>query len=192
MQTFDEGNLRFTFPAAWVVLKYDDCLYYRGPVIRTGAGLAAVDFVAAPAADPASLLLIEVKDFRGHATANRPRMASGALATEIARKALDTLGALHAGLRVSHQDVRGLAHVLQPYPAHIQIVLLLEEDAPPQAGPSGYLSTSQKFRLATHTKLRGEILDLLQSKLKPFRLSASLYNCAELPASANWQAESVK
>jgi len=188
MQTFDEGNIRFAFPAVWSVLKYDDSLFYRGPVSRTGAGLAAVDFVVAQPGTSAALVLLEVKDFRGYATANRSRLASGDLATEVAKKALDTFGALHAGLRANQREVRDLASALMPYAALVHVVLLLEEDELPRVGASGHLSTANKWKRATAVKLRGEALDLLQGKLKPFRITAALHNCADVPAGAGWLA----
>lgn len=188
MQTFDEGRIRLAFPAQWYVLKYDDCQYYRGPVTRTGAGLAAVDFVAALPGNEPALLLLEVKDFRGYAVENRPRLASGDLATEVVKKALDTFGALHAGMRANHADVRGLDPALQPRPLPVRVLLLLEEDPPPRPAVSGHLSTANKFKAATYQKLRGEILDLLQGKLKPFRMNAGLYCCANVTASAGWTA----
>lgn len=188
MQTFDEGRLRFSFPDAWFILKYDDCQYYRGPVSRTGAGLAAVDFVAAPSVNHSRLLLLEVKDFRGHAVENRTRLASGDLATEVVKKALDTLGALHAGLRVNHSELRGLAPALQPYPEQVHVVLLLEEDQPPRVGASGHMSAANKWKLATYVKLRGEVLDLLKGKLKPFGITPALYSCADIPPNTGWTA----
>jgi hypothetical protein len=174
-----------------MLLKYDDCQYYRGPVIRTGAGLAAVDFVAAPLAEPATLLLIEVKDFRNHAVENRVRLTSGELAKEVVKKALDTLGALHAGLRANQPDMRGLMRALQPYPERVHVVLLLEDDEPPQPSTSGHLSSLNKWKLATYSKLRGEILDLIKGKLKPFRITAALYHCADVPVRAGWTATAL-
>ena len=188
MQVFDEGRIRFAFPAAWAVLKYDDSLYYRGPVARSGAGLAAVDFVAARP-QPLALLLLEVKDFRQHSVENRPRLHSGELATEAAAKALGTLGMLHVGMRVASPEIRALAATLShaaDVPAHF--VLLLEDDMPPQAGPSGFLSTTAKFKRDTYFRLRGDILTSLKNRLRPFRITAELYGCAEVPGREGWTA----
>lgn len=188
MQIVEEGRIRFAFPAAWFVLKYDDCQYYRGPVSRTGAGLAAVDFVVAPLTRPASLILLEVKDFRGYAVENRARLTSGDLVTEVIKKAFDTLGALHSGLHANNAEVRGLAAVLQPYPEQVQVVLLLEEDPPPQVGASGHLSTRDAFKRDTHVRLRGDVLASLKQKLRPFRLTPAVHSCADVPAGAGWTA----
>ena len=188
MQTFNEGTIQFAFPAAWYVLKYDDCRYYRGPVARTGAGLAAVDFIAVLPMPRPALLLLEVKDFRGHSTENRDRLTSGDLATEIVKKALDTFGALHAGLRANHAELRVLASALLPYPVQVYIVLLLEEDTPPQSGASGHLSTTNKWKLDTYLKRRGDLLASLAGKLKPFRMTPALYSSTDVPANAGWTA----
>lgn len=188
MQVFDEGRIRFAFPAAWAVLKYDDSQYYRGTVTRTGAGLAAVDFVAARP-QPLALLLLEVKDFRQHSVENRPRLHSGELATEAATKALHTLGMLHVGMRVASQEIRAIAATLNhaaDVPTHF--VLLLEDDLPPQIGPSGYLSTDAKFKRDTYFRLRGDVLILLKNRLRPFRITAKLYNCTEVPSREGWTA----
>ena len=188
MITHEEGRLRFDFPETWTVLKYDDSPYYRRSIIRSGAGLAAVDFVAAPPARGSTLVLLEVKDFREHALENRTRLTSGELAVEVITKALDTFGALHTGLRANQPDLRPLAPVLQPYPNQVQVVLLLEEDPPPQAGVSGHMSTASKLKLDAHWKRRGDVLATLQSRLLPFRMTAALYSCAEVPARAGWTA----
>ena len=188
MQVFDEGRIRFAFPAAWAVLKYDDSQYYRGPVTRIGAGLAAVDFVAARP-QPLALLLLEVKDFRQHSVENRPRLHSGELATEAATKALDTLGMLHIGMRMASAEIRAIAATLNhavDVPTHF--VLLLEDDLPPQIGPSGYLSTGAKFKRDNYSRLRGDMLILLKNRLRPFRITAELYSCAEVPSREGWTA----
>ena len=188
MQTFEEGRLQLQFPASWAVLKYDDGRYYRGTIGRTGATLAAMDFVAVLPASAASLLLLEVKDFRDHEVANRPRLAKGELATEIATKAFHTLGALGAGVRANHAELRLLAAGVQPLPETVQVVLLLEQDAPPQAGVTGHLSTRAKLKQETYLEYQGKLLTDLQTKLKPFRMQVAVYTCATVPASLGWTA----
>lgn len=188
MQTFEEGRLQLQFPAGWVVLKYDDGRYYRGTIGRTGAALAAVDFVAVSPATGPSLLLLEVKDFRDHEVASRPRLAKGELATEVATKAFHTLGALGAGVRANHAELRPLAAGVQPLPATVQVVLLLEQDEPPPAGVAGHLSTRAKLKRATYLEYQGKLLIDLQTKLKPFRLQVAVYTCATVPARLGWTA----
>ena len=187
MQAFEEGRLQLYFPASWAVLKYDDGRYYRGTLGRTGATLAAVDFVAVPPA-AATLLLLEVKDFRDHEVANRPRLAKGELAAEVATKALHTLGALCAGVRAHHPELRPLAAAVQPLAETIQVVLLLEQDAPPPPGVAGHLSTRAKLRRETYLEYQGKLLTDLRAKLRPFRMQAAVYTCATVPASLGWAA----
>lgn len=188
MQTFEEGRLQLQFPADWAVLKYDDGRYYRGTIGRTGAALAAVDFVAVPPAAVPYLLLLEVKDFRNHEVANRPRLAKGELATEVATKAFHTLGALCAGVRAKQAELRLLAAGVQPLPETVQVVLLLEQDEPPLAGMAGHLSTRAKLKRDTYLEYQGKLLTDLHTKLKPFRLQVAVYTCATVPASLGWRA----
>ena len=187
MQTCEEGRLELRFPAGWAVLKYDDGRYYRGTIGRTGAMLAAMDFVAVPAAPTPYLLLLEVKDFRDHEVANRPRLAKGELATEVATKAFHTLGALCAGVRANQPELRALAVGVQPLPETIQVVLLLEQDKPP-AGAAGHLSTRAKLKRETYLEYQGKLLTDLHTKLRPFRMQVAVYACATVPAGLGWAA----
>ena len=186
MQTFDEGRLRFEFPEGWPVVKYDDGRYYRGTVGRTGAELAAVDFVVAPEAS--QLLLLEVKDFRTYEVANRPRISKGELAAEVATKAFHTLGALYAGGRANHRELRLLASAVRPWPATLRVVLLLEKDDPPRPGVAGHLSTRNKLKRESYAELADKLLTDLQHKLAPFRMQVAIYSCATIPAREQWTA----
>ncbi len=188
MQTFEEGRLQLHFPAGWAVLKYDDGRYYRGTIGRTGATLAAMDFVAVPSAAAPYLLLLEVKDFRDHEVANRPRLAKGELATEVATKAFHTLGALGAGVRANHPELRALTAGVQPLPETIQVVLLLEQDEPPPVGAAGHLSTRAKLKRETYLEYKGKLLTDLHTKLRPFRMQVAVYACATVPAGLGWAA----
>ena len=191
MQTFNEGRLRFQFPASWPeVLKYDDGRYYRGTIGRTGAELAAMDFVAAPTTS--SLLLLEVKDFRDHEVANRPRLTKGELAAEIMTKAFATLGALYVGSRANHAELRPLAAAVQPWPDTLRVVLLLEKDVPPRPGVAGHLSTRDKLKLESYLELENKLLADLQQKFAPFRIQAAVYSCATVPAREHWTATIVR
>ncbi|GGF10506.1 hypothetical protein [Hymenobacter cavernae] len=184
MQAFDEGSIRFTFPDSWFVLKYDDCPYYRGPVVRTGTDAAAVDFIVASPTQPATLILIEVKDFRRYEVENRSRLVSGDLATEVARKVLDSLGALFVGARANYAELRPFASMLLLPPDQIQVVLLLEEDQ----FTRGSGNTRSRLKQDTQLKRRGDLLQDLKTKLKPFRISPSLHDAANVPTQAGWSA----
>jgi len=186
MQTFDEGRLRFEFPEGWPVLKYDDGRYYRGTIGRTGAELAAMDFVVAPEAS--QLLMLEVKDFRDYEVANRPRLSKGELAAEIATKAFHTLGALYAGSRANHTELRQLAGAVRPWPDTLRVVLLLEKDTPPRPGVAGHLSTRDKLKLESYLELEDKLLTDLQQKFAPFRIQVAVYSCGTVPAREQWTA----
>lgn len=80
-----EGRLLFRFPDDWHALKYDD---ENGFVARNCRipDTKRVDIVAA---NEDRLLLIEVKDFRGHAIENRGRLdpeGEDSLHIEVAKK----------------------------------------------------------------------------------------------------------
>ncbi|PJJ60048.1 hypothetical protein [Hymenobacter chitinivorans] len=186
MQTFEEGALRLFFPLEWSVLKYDDCQYYRGPVVRTGTDMAAVDFVVAAPQQPPVLLLIEVKDFRGHAVANRPRLLSGELAVEVLRKALDTVAALALWPRSRHPELGPFSPALLANDTDLRVVLLLEEDPTPNADDRR--ETRQKLKQDAQLKLRGDIAQLLINKLTPFRITSFVHSCATVPARFGWYA----
>jgi hypothetical protein len=147
-----------------------------------------MDFVVVPSATASRLLLLEVKDFRDHEVANRPRLAKGELATEVATKAFHTLGALYAGVRANHAELRLLAAGVQPLPETVQVVLLLEQDEPLQPGIVGHLSTRAKLKRETYLEYQGKLLTDLQTKLKPFRMQVAVYTCATVPASLGWRA----
>lgn len=77
----DEGTLRFAFDPAWRAVKWDDTATYRRGM-GTLSGSKGTDFVGLH--PDYGLLLLEVKDFRGHRIENRQRLLSGELAIEVA------------------------------------------------------------------------------------------------------------
>ena len=86
MATFTESKLDFTFPADWIVRKFDDTVAYRSV---SGHGLKGVDFIClAPAGE---LWLIEVKNYRkrggGYRTVRRSPEGTG---KHVGRKFADT------------------------------------------------------------------------------------------------------
>ena len=126
---FDEGQLRFTFPNHWYAVQYDATNFYRHQIIPTGANLKAVDFIAVPHPDHNQILMIEVKDFRGHAAENDERIVSGDLVSEIIEKAMHTLSGLYIVKYYNNAELANyVADALTP-PAKIELVLFMEEDA---------------------------------------------------------------
>ncbi len=134
------------------------------------------------------MLLLEVKDFRDHEVANRPRIAKGELAAEVVTKAFHTLGALYAGSRANQTELRSLTGAVRPWPEMLRVVLLLEKDVPPRPGVAGRLSTRDKLKLESYLELEDNLLADLQAKLAPFRIQAAVYSCATVPPREQWTA----
>lgn len=176
MPTITEGSLRFYFPDNWVVLKYDaDDGFYKRRLDKHFHNLKAVDIVAVdPAAD--LLVLLEVKDFRGHGVANRKRITTGELAKEVGQKVLHTLSGLYLGLRLQQPEFIVLQSQLLPLPNKLEVVLLLEEDA---VG----LSTIEEQNRDTN---RQNLLIKLKSMFKPLKIKVHLHSRATVPQRAGW------
>lgn len=64
-----EGKLRFSFPAPWLALKFDDTAWYRDGM---NARVKAMDVVACSGAEH---WWVEVKDCLGFEPANQPRLS---------------------------------------------------------------------------------------------------------------------
>lgn len=130
----DVENQRFVFGDRWTVaFKYDDIEFYRKEAIKLQGevdGLAqsakAVDVVGLH--QHTGLLLLEVKDFRGHRIANKGRLGDE-LATEVAAKARDTVAALVGAARkpVSEFPSETLMAALGKNKP-LSIILWLEDD----------------------------------------------------------------
>ena len=78
----------------------------------TLAGSKGTDFVGLH--PDYGLLLLEVKDFRGHRIENRQRLRSGELAIEVACKARDTIAALVGAARHEKPEALSLIHISEP------------------------------------------------------------------------------
>lgn len=125
----DEGQLRFTFPNLWQAVQYDATEFYRMQIIPTAANLKAVDFIAVPHPEQNRLLMIEVKDFRGHATENEHRVVSGDLVVEVIEKAMHTLSAMYLINYYDDQELTNFVTEALSPPEKIELVLFMEEDA---------------------------------------------------------------
>jgi hypothetical protein len=145
MPTLVEGQLRFDFPAAWLVSKFDDWSFYRnqfsklaraelvcskcdGRVLceactsRKVAGTKGCDFLAIEV--KVCFWLIEVKDYRRHT-----RTKVIALADEVALKARDSLAALVAARVNANEGSEKEAAVAALKCEQLRIVLHLEQPA---------------------------------------------------------------
>lgn len=138
---FEEGGLLLRFPAnAWQVLKWDDDELFceriaklNGELSDTAKGTTipegtkAVDFVALHPSH--GLYLIELKDFRGHAAANKHRHERE-LPLEIGLKVRDTIAGLVGACRVGAGNARvaPFASALVDRELPLQVVAWIAED----------------------------------------------------------------
>jgi hypothetical protein len=133
MRIFAEGRLEFSFPAPWNVRKWDgEPAYQQG--IKKLQESKAMDFVAEQSA---GLLLIEVKDFRGHRIENKARLKDRDLAVEVAQKVRDTLAGILGANRVHTygDDWRPFVDAAVTLKKPVSIVLWLEQDHSPRSAP---------------------------------------------------------
>lgn len=92
----DVDGIRFTFPAGWQALKYDDSSFHRNQFQSFAGGSKALDIVAL--APDKTLWLIEAKDY-----GRRRRDKAGSVFAEVAAKVRATLAGL-AAARVRAND----------------------------------------------------------------------------------------
>lgn len=148
-QSFQEGRLRFDFPADWKVLRPGESSYYRRHFQNFCGGCKEADFVLL---NPNSreLYLLEVKDY----TTDR-RTKPSELFDELAIKARDTLALLMAGAvnDTSAPDGVGMFMRVCNTPATIRVILHLEQPA----GPS---------KLFPGVTLESNFMDKLRQKLR--------------------------
>ena len=152
MASFDERRLRFNFGDPWRVLKWDREAPYKN-VIGKLQHTMAVDFVALNR-DESSLLLVEVKDFRGHRIENKRRLSNGELRLEVAHKVRDTLAGLIAARRspIYSDQVKDFADALLSKQRKIHVLLWMEQDLP---GPDEEAKTrASEFALELALVLR--------------------------------------
>lgn len=124
MPTITEGKLAFTFPAGWVVSKYDDWTHYRKQFIKVCNGVKAVDVLAL---EPETCCwLLEVKDYREHV-----RTKTIDLADELADKIRDTLAGIMSA-QYNANDYQERASAKQAVRmSRLRVVLHLEQPTKP-------------------------------------------------------------
>lgn len=145
----EEAGLVFEFDDDWeVVVKWDDRPAYRDGLQKL-EGSRAVDIIAlSPARE--MLLLIEIKDFRGHRIRNRDRIKSGSLFLEVGHKVRDSVAGVRGAARTKNdQDVADLARQIAAN-ASLTVVLWLEEDRHATSQPTS--TRRAKSRLSTLTQ----------------------------------------
>ncbi len=161
--------MRFDFPVEWSVVKFDATRFYQNRVKKCH-GTKAVDFLAWTGD---ALFMIEAKDFRQYRIENKPRIASGDLAREVAQKVRDTIAGLYGAFRWEIEEVQPFYSKLLRKNHRIHVVLLLEEDRP--------------ARVANDFKIkRSNLLTILKSQLKFLNVRCSIHNREDLPARFQW------
>lgn len=86
MNTFEESDLRLSFPESWIVRKFDETPAYHSV---SGHGLKGVDFLCL--APEGRLWLVEVKNYRRRKQEHRTlRRSPEALAEHVGRKIADS------------------------------------------------------------------------------------------------------
>jgi hypothetical protein len=173
-----EGDLQFSFPKNWSVIKFDDTQFYRQKIIPTAGNLKSVDILAMPQQN--KLLMIEVKDFRGYAAKNKHRITSGELVVEVIEKAMHTLSALYLAKYTNHSEtINFVGQQLTP-PAKIELVLFMEEDQIPDYNPK---DTKAKLQKQNSQKRIEEMAISFRQKLKKtLNISSKVKNTANLEA----------
>ncbi len=156
--TFEESGIRFAFDEtfwSWLC-KYDEETDYKKIKIEH---TKAVDFIGI--LNQRSLVLIEVKNFKGHRIANKPRTENGddPIELEVAQKFRDTLSGIIGGVRSStHHTERweNYLNILSNKQLEVHTILWLEEDKP--ILPPSVSSKRIKAKGGTYT-------DILKTKM---------------------------
>ncbi|KPA17871.1 cysteinyl-tRNA synthetase [Candidatus Magnetomorum sp. HK-1] len=101
MRIITEGDLRFSFPDDWSIVKFDDCNFYRHRISKCQE-TKAVDILAWSGE---VLYMIEAKDFRREKIKNQPRLTGGELAIEVAQKVRDTIAGIFGAYRWKNEEL---------------------------------------------------------------------------------------
>jgi hypothetical protein len=155
---FEESGIRFDFDDtfwSWLC-KYDEETDYKKIKIEY---TKAVDFIGI--LNQRSLVLIEVKNFKGHRIANKPRTENGedSVELEVAQKFRDTFSGIIGGVRSStHHTERWKNYLsrLANRQCEVHTVLWFEEDKP--ILPSSVQAKRIKAKGGTYT-------DILKTKM---------------------------
>ncbi len=152
---FIESDLSFDFlDAAWTdVMQYDVEKDYVDKIQKELKGTKAIDFLGI--FNKNTLVLMEVKNFRGHRIENKPRLENGdnPLEVEVALKIRDTLaGIVGAARNSTHKKEiwRKYFHFISNFEKRIECVLWLEEDL--DSRPSHIVEKRKKAQGGTLTQ----------------------------------------
>lgn len=125
MNAIREGQIEWTFDAAWSATKYDDWAFYRRQYQSCAGGPKAVDILAL-SGDDSTLWMIEAKDYRR----NRREAGKGSLPQEVAQKAHDTLAGVLAAAMNAVDDEKAFARRAVGA-GKVRVVLHLEQPRRP-------------------------------------------------------------
>lgn len=176
----NEGSLRFTFPNHWIAIKYDDTQFYRLNIIPIAANLKAVDIIAVPHPGQNEILMIEVKDFRGHAIENQNRIVSGDLVIEVIEKAMHTLCGLYLVKYCHNGELAGLVTDILTPPEKIELMLFLEEDS---VNVKHKMDTKGKLRKHNKDKrIEGMTMSLRQKLKNTSKIKSKVLNTENIEA----------
>jgi hypothetical protein len=170
MRIITEGDLRFSFPKEWSIIKFDDCNFYRHRIVRCQE-TKAVDILAWSGE---ILYMIEAKDFRRERIKNQPRLTGGELAIEVAQKVRDTISGIFGAYRWKNEEFHDFYKALFPKAkTKIQIILLLEEYRPQEK--------AQYFKLR-----RSNLLKIMKHHMKFLNVRSFIYSKNDLPDYLGW------
>ena len=165
MTTVDEGRLTLVFDdEVWKAVKYD---VPNG--FADGIKIPATKKVDILAVSTHTLMMIEVKDFRGREAGHPERFAKGGsdlIEVEIAQKVRDTVAVLLAAFRCHDSTLKPMSdHLFDRGRKSVEIVFFLERDNNVQRKVTRYRSTKT-------------IGDAVGKLLRPFKVGCSVQNLA--------------
>jgi hypothetical protein len=146
--THDESRLRFVFGDGWKVVKWDDHVAFKKGLGQGSTTTKAVDFIGVLLGAP---WFIEIKNFRKYRIENKERLASGALAKEIAGKVRDSIASITWACQRAPLDERELAPFVRAvfgWKERVSVVLWLEEEHAQSKGGASMLAELIKRELA--------------------------------------------
>ena len=174
-----EGRLAFRFPDDWRVVKYDDPGGFAAREVRID-GTKKIDILALR--PDTRLILLEIKDFRGHRIEARDRLdpqGADPLPVEIAAKVRDTVSVLLAAFRARDQELSPIAHYLfGGARREVEMILFLEQDPERDRKLRGYRD-------------RTSLQTAVKRLLRPYHFDCRVLRMSGMDARAPWTVRSL-
>ena len=166
-------QLRFTFPEGWHLFKFDAGDFYRKQVLSL-EGMKAVDILASR---NGTLLLIEVKDFRGHGIQNLKKQESGRLLIDVSKKFVDTFAALVGAKRSGKKELEPFFSLLcNPQNTPVEVILFLERDDP-------------ETMLKRHKLTLADLTSKLRRLMNAYHVQCRVMDRRHLPKNIGWSVQ---